>query len=119
MPDNLALARRLLDAWNQGDVAAVLALVTPQTALGRVAAAPEPGPSSWRCRSRTRLLPTVLGFFAKTMELSGGTFRMEVHDVMANDDHAVALCGQLCSGRVGAQRVHQYGILRPMSDKER
>ena len=29
MPDNLAVARRLSDAWNQGDVATVLALVTP------------------------------------------------------------------------------------------
>jgi ketosteroid isomerase-like protein len=29
MTDNLAPARRLLDAWNQGDVATVLALVTP------------------------------------------------------------------------------------------
>ena len=29
MTDNPASARRLLDAWNQGDVATVLALVTP------------------------------------------------------------------------------------------
>jgi ketosteroid isomerase-like protein len=33
----------------------------------------------------------ILGFFAKTMELSGGSFRTDVHDVVANDDHAVAL----------------------------
>jgi uncharacterized protein len=35
----------------------------------------------------------ILGFFAKTTGLSGGSFRMEVHDVVANDDHAVALFG--------------------------
>jgi uncharacterized protein len=35
----------------------------------------------------------ILGFFAKTMEVSGGTFRMDVHDVVANDDHVVALFG--------------------------
>jgi hypothetical protein len=35
----------------------------------------------------------ILGFVAKTMGLSGGSFRMEVHDVVANDDHAVALFG--------------------------
>jgi hypothetical protein len=35
----------------------------------------------------------ILGFFAKTTEPSGGSFRMEVHDVVANDDHAVALFG--------------------------
>jgi ketosteroid isomerase-like protein len=33
----------------------------------------------------------VFGFFAKTMELTGGTFRLEVHDVLANDDHSVGL----------------------------
>jgi ketosteroid isomerase-like protein len=33
----------------------------------------------------------ILGFFAKTMALSGGSFRTDVHDLVANDDHAVAL----------------------------
>ena len=33
----------------------------------------------------------VMGFFGKLMELSNGTFRLEVHDVLATDDHAVAL----------------------------
>ena len=31
------------------------------------------------------------GFLARTMELTGGTFRAEVHDVVANDEHAVAI----------------------------
>jgi uncharacterized protein len=33
----------------------------------------------------------VLGFFGKLMELSGGTFRVDVHDLLANDVHGVAL----------------------------
>jgi hypothetical protein len=33
----------------------------------------------------------VLGFFGRAVELSGGTFRTELHDVVANDEHAVAL----------------------------
>ena len=33
----------------------------------------------------------VYGFLAKTQELSGGTFRLEVHDVLASDDHVVVL----------------------------
>jgi uncharacterized protein len=33
----------------------------------------------------------ILDFFARTMELTGGTFRVELHDVVANDEHAVAL----------------------------
>ena len=33
----------------------------------------------------------ILGFFGKVMELSGGTFRGEVHDILANDTHGVVL----------------------------
>jgi len=33
----------------------------------------------------------VFAIFAKTAELSGGSVTMEVHDVLANDEHAVAL----------------------------
>jgi ketosteroid isomerase-like protein len=29
--------------------------------------------------------------FAKELELSGGTYRVDVHDVLANDEHTVAL----------------------------
>jgi ketosteroid isomerase-like protein len=33
----------------------------------------------------------VLGFFAQLAERAGGTFRVDVHDVLANDVHVVAL----------------------------
>jgi uncharacterized protein len=33
----------------------------------------------------------VFGFFGKLMELTGGTSKLEVHDILANDDHAIAL----------------------------
>jgi ketosteroid isomerase-like protein len=33
----------------------------------------------------------VLGFFGRLFELSGGTLRLELHDVVANDEHGVAL----------------------------
>lgn len=33
----------------------------------------------------------VFSFFAKLMDVSGGTFRIEVHDILANDEHVVAL----------------------------
>jgi uncharacterized protein len=32
----------------------------------------------------------VYGFFAKLAENSGGTLRLEIHDVLANDEHGVA-----------------------------
>ena len=33
----------------------------------------------------------VLGYMATLMQETGGTFRNEVHDMLANDDHGVAL----------------------------
>lgn len=32
-----------------------------------------------------------LGFFAKLSELTQGTLRQDVHDMLANDEHVVAL----------------------------
>lgn len=33
----------------------------------------------------------VLGFFGKLVQETGGTFRLDVHDVLANDEHGVGL----------------------------
>ena len=33
----------------------------------------------------------VLGFFGALMQESGGTFSNDIHDMLANDDHGVAL----------------------------
>ena len=33
----------------------------------------------------------VLGLYGRLFELSGGTVRVELHDVVANDEHAIAL----------------------------
>lgn len=33
----------------------------------------------------------VMGFFGKVFELSAGTFRTEIHDVLANDEHGTVL----------------------------
>lgn len=33
----------------------------------------------------------VFGFFGKLMELSDGTAKIEVHDILADDEHAVAI----------------------------
>ena len=34
----------------------------------------------------------VFGFFGRLVEETGGTFRLDLHDVLANDEHTVALC---------------------------
>ena len=33
----------------------------------------------------------MLQYFARIVELTGGTFSLELHDVLANDEHAAAL----------------------------
>ena len=38
-----------------------------------------------------RGIDQVFGLFGRVVELSGGTFRNDIHDVLADDEHAVAL----------------------------
>ena len=80
---NEELTRRGFDAFAKGDVDTLREL-TDQDAV-------------WHTPGRNQLsgdhrgVDAILGFFAKTMELSGGSFRAELHDVVANDEHAVAI----------------------------
>jgi ketosteroid isomerase-like protein len=82
---NEELTRRGFDAFAKGDVDTLRKLFD-QDAVWHV-------PGRNQLSGDHRGVDAILGFFGKTMELSGGTFRMEVHDVVANDDHAVALFG--------------------------
>ncbi len=36
----------------------------------------------------------VLGYFGRLMQESGGSFKNDIHDMLANDDHGVALVAQ-------------------------
>jgi uncharacterized protein len=51
----------------------------------------------WHSPGRNQLagdykgLDETLGLFGKLFEITGGTFRLEVHDVLANDDHGIIL----------------------------
>ena len=51
----------------------------------------------WHVAGRSQLsgdhrgMDAILGNFAKTAELTGGTFRIDLHDVVVNDEHAVAI----------------------------
>ena len=80
---NEELTRRGFDAFAKGDVDTLREL-TDQDAVWHV-------PGRNQLSGDHRGVDAILGFFAKTMELTGGTFRIEVHDIVANDDHAVAL----------------------------
>jgi uncharacterized protein len=81
---NEELVRSAFDAFAKGDVD------TLRESMGQDAVWYLPGRN--QLSGDHRGVDAILGFFGKTMELSGGTF-LEVHDVVANDDHAVALFG--------------------------
>jgi uncharacterized protein len=50
----------------------------------------------------------VFGFFARTMEMTGGTFKLDVHDILANDTHIVAMAGT--TGTREGKTLHDNGV---------
>ena len=50
----------------------------------------------------------VFAVFAKLGELTGGTFRLEIHDVLANDEHAVVLARSMAER--GGKRLDDNGV---------
>jgi ketosteroid isomerase-like protein len=80
---NEDLVRRAFDAFANGDVDTLRELFE-QDAVWH---APGRNPLAGDHRG----VDAILGYFARTMEVTGGTFRAELHDVVANDEHAVAL----------------------------
>ena len=80
---NEGIVRSGFDAFAKGDVDTLRQLFD-QDAVWHV---PGRSPLSGDHRG----MDAILGFLARTMELTSGTFRAEVHDVVANDEHAVAI----------------------------
>lgn len=80
---NEELARRSLEAFSTGDMEAFAGLLDEDAVFHF----PGRGPLAGDHQGKGQVLATL----AKQGELSGGTFRVEVHDVLANDEHAVLL----------------------------
>jgi ketosteroid isomerase-like protein len=80
---NEELVRRGYEAFNNGDVETLRQLFADTTIFH------EPGRSP--ISGDYQGLDQVLGFFGTLAERSGGTFRATLHDVVANDEHAVGL----------------------------
>jgi uncharacterized protein len=81
--DNAEVVRRGYAAFQTGDMEALRALFSPDI--------------RWHVNGRNPQAGTfegvdaVLGAFALLAADSGGTFRVELHDVLASDDHVVVL----------------------------
>ena len=81
--------RTMYDAFAKGDVETVMGLLTDEYHIsGR---SPVSGSYSGK--------DEVLSFVGKLMQLSGGTFRLEVEDILANDRHRDLFTGSFVDFR--------------------
>ena len=80
---NVERARRAYDAFGRGDMATVSELMAEDTVWHILGQGPLAGDYKGK--------EAVFGFFGKLMELTGGSFKLEIHDSLANDEHGVAL----------------------------
>ena len=99
---NEGVLRAGLAAFARADVEAIRHLLAPEAA--------------WHVPGRSPLAGTfvgpaaILGHFARVYELTGGTLHQECHDVLAGDDHAVALIREQAE-RAGVSLVMNEVIL--------
>ena len=82
-PTNATIIRKAYDDFAKGDIPAVLEAFDASITWH----VPGHSPLSGDYQGH----PEVVGFFGHTMELSGGSFGIEVHHVLAEDDVVVAL----------------------------
>jgi len=80
---NEVLLRRGLEAFSKGDMEGVAALFADDV----VWHTPGRGPLAGDHRGKDQ----VMSMLGKQAELTGGTFRAEPHDILANDEHGVLL----------------------------
>ena len=102
---NIAILRRGYDAFATGDVATVSELIAPD-AIWHVGGH---HPFSGEYKGRDQ----ILGFFATLIQDTGGTLAFEVHDVLANDDHAIALVREKAQRKdrsLDTREVHVYHV---------
>jgi len=77
------LARRAYEAFANGDMATLDSLIVDDV--------------QWHVSGNSAISGSydgkqaTFGFFAQLSELSGGTFALDIHDIVANDDHTVVL----------------------------
>ena len=86
MPEhpNVARIRKLFDAFGERNPAAIAAAI-PEDAVWRFPG--RRGQLAGEHRGRDAILRVI----AKVMALSGGTFHLDLHDIVGGDDHVVVL----------------------------
>ena len=102
---NATLIKNAYDAFSRGDIPSATAAFA-EDIFWHV---PGRGPLSHDYRGRAE----VLGFFGHFMELSHGTFRLQVDDVLAKGDRVVVLCTESAErgGRSwSAPQIHVWTV---------
>src|SRR5829696_8152552 len=98
---NEDLVRKGYDAFGRGDMDTLRELFDPEIVWHFPGRSPLAGDH--------RGVDAVLGFFGRTMELTAGTFRAELHDVVADDRHAVGM--HLATGEREGRRLEDREVL--------
>jgi ketosteroid isomerase-like protein len=93
---NVAMLRTGYGAFSAGDLETVAGLYTPDTVWHQ--------PGNNLVSGDHQGLDAVLAFFVKLAELTAGTFKVEVHDLLANDEHGVCLA--TVSGNRGGKELN-------------
>ena len=106
---NAALIRKVYDAFLKRDLATLESLFA-KDAIWHVAGT---SPISGEYRERD----AVLTLFRRVEELSGGTFRIEVHAVLADDEHGVALTRATASREGKHLRVQGVNVFHVQNGK--
>jgi len=99
------ILRTLYEAFAKGDVETVMSLLTDDVEYHISGRSPVSGTYKGK--------DEVLAWVGQLMELSGGTFRIEVQDILANDEHGVALTikrGQRAGKTLENRSVHVWGF---------
>lgn len=73
----------IYDAFGRGDVDTIMGFMSDDIEFRISGRSPVSGDYSGK--------EEILGYIGKLMELSGGTFSLEVLDILANDEHGVTL----------------------------
>ena len=103
--DNATLIKSAYEAFARGDVAQAFAAFAPDI-LWHV---PGRGPLSRDYRGHAE----VGGFFQKFMELSSGTFRIQIDEVLSKGDRVVVLCtesAERAGRRWSSPQVHVWTV---------
>ncbi|MFJ4777965.1 nuclear transport factor 2 family protein [Streptomyces sp. NPDC088762] len=104
---NIAVFRRAMDAFSTGDMDALAEVFHPDVRWHISGQSPLAGDFQGR--------DATFAAFELDFRLSGGTYRPQLHDVLANDAHTVALLHATAS-RDGRELDMNYAIVFHISD---